>query len=216
MNRVEEACEPVSEGHPLLAAFDRVLVTSDTHFFHDRLATELAPGIRPLDFHGRLVTGWQERVSADDLILHLGDVAVGAGLPAEYATRLPWLPGLKFLLPGNHDRSKSKLEAYAALGWRLVRPFSCERDGAILAFTHEPIPPEELPPNTLNVHGHIHHHVVSPWHLNCSVEHIGFAPVPLAELIDAALVAARRGDALQKEGGVLGVHAVAEQGHRSL
>lgn len=108
-----------------------------------------------------------------------------------------------YLVPGNHDRSQSKLDAFRWPGWKLIRPVTWARKGSGLEFTHEPIVPENLPPNTLNIHGHIHHHVVSPWHLNCSVGHIGFAPTRLAPLIDDALAAAHSGSALQHEGAVV-------------
>lgn len=174
-------------GHPLVDQLHRVLVVSDTHFFHTRLVLELAPGIRPLNVDTLMLERWRESVRADDLVLHLGDVIVGGGLPEQYNDRLPHLPGRVFLLPGNHDRSPHKLEAYLGRGWSLIRPFQMVYRDTLIHVTHEPIPEEELLPGEVNVHGHIHHHLKGDGYVNCSVEHLDYRPTPVTDLLDRAI-----------------------------
>ena len=166
---------------------DRLFVISDTHFFHERLHTVLAPGVRPANNHALMIERWEETVTDDDVVLHLGDVAVGID-PDEYLERIPRLPGILFLLPGNHDRSRRKLTAYRMLGWHLVRPFSTLYDGWTLSFTHEPISLDELGDRVINIHGHIHEKP-SPGerYINCSVEKVDYRPTRLSLLLDSKI-----------------------------
>lgn len=84
-----------------------IWLTSDTHFSHQRIL-ELGQG-RPFEsvfeHNEMLIKNWNYRVSPDDTVYHLGDVALG-----------PWpnglncvkrLNGYKILVPGNHDRVSS-------------------------------------------------------------------------------------------------------------
>ena len=81
-------------------------VTSDTHFGHRRIS-ELAG--RPFDtsestYHmdSTLVANHNRVVDEDDIVLHLGDLAMG-----NFDTSLGFaaqLNGRKFLVAGNHDR----------------------------------------------------------------------------------------------------------------
>ena len=84
-----------------------VWLTSDTHFGHANIL-HLGEG-RPFDdiqkHNEMIVKNWNDRVSHDDVVFHLGDVALGPwpdGL--DYVRRLA---GYKVLVPGNHDRISS-------------------------------------------------------------------------------------------------------------
>ena len=181
-----QGAEPLVYVSPqgLIDHLARLFVISDTHFFHERLHMVLAPGVRPANNHELMVDRWKETVAGDDIVLHLGDVAVGID-PDTYVERIPMLPGDIFLLPGNHDRSRRKLVAYRTLGWRLIRPFSVPYGGWTLSFTHEPIPLAELGPQVLNVHGHIHEKPSpGPRYINCSVEQIDYRPTLIKRLVD--------------------------------
>jgi len=82
-------------------------LTSDTHFRHKNILN-LGEG-RPFDdletHDEMIIKNWNEVVTPDDTVYHLGDVALG-----------PWPEGLgcvkrllghKILIPGNHDRISS-------------------------------------------------------------------------------------------------------------
>lgn len=164
----------------------KVYVVSDTHFFHERLWTVLHPTAEGGRDHRNtelLIANWRKLVRYGDVVLHLGDVALGIPV-AEYRSRIGWLPGEIWLLPGNHDRTAEKLEQFRDMGWKLVLPFSWEHAGKEVCFTHEPIAPEQILPQQLNVHGHIHHHpAYSEQYVNCCVEWLGYAPVDLRQVI---------------------------------
>jgi calcineurin-like phosphoesterase family protein len=77
--------------------------TSDTHFGHARII-ELCdrPFTNVDEMNERIIQEWNNVVGIDDIVFHLGDVALGA-----IATSLPLvnrLNGHKVLIPGNHDR----------------------------------------------------------------------------------------------------------------
>ena len=84
--------------------FDQVdFVTADTHFSHARIS-ELAD--RPFatvdEMNAELIRRWNETVSPTEVVLHLGDVALG---PIEESIGITaQLHGRRFLVPGNHDR----------------------------------------------------------------------------------------------------------------
>jgi|TARA_R100000365_G_scaffold1230_1_gene4385 calcineurin-like phosphoesterase family protein len=110
--------------------FDQVdFVTADTHFSHARIS-ELAD--RPFatvdEMNAELIRRWNETVSPTEVVLHLGDVALG---PIEESIGITaQLHGRRFLVPGNHDRvspatqSKKAIERFAALyeaaGWTIL------------------------------------------------------------------------------------------------
>ena len=165
----------------------RVFVISDTHFFHRRLWEVLhktEDGGRDPNNTQSIMQLWANTVKEDDMVLHLGDVVVG--LPVgEISQNVRWLPGNIFLLPGNHDRTSQKLNIYRNCGWAIIQPFDVIINDLIVHFSHEPIPPEEILPNVLNVHGHIHQNEpFSYQYANCSIEILGDAPVFLCDVID--------------------------------
>lgn len=84
-----------------------VFFTSDQHFGHERIL-ELGGG-RPFrnifEHNDYLVKKWCEHVKHDDVVYVLGDVAFGGGDGFEKNVKIfSWLPGVKFLIPGNHDK----------------------------------------------------------------------------------------------------------------
>jgi calcineurin-like phosphoesterase family protein len=110
--------------------FDQVdFVTSDQHFSHARIS-ELAerPFATVEEMNAELVRRWNEVVGPDDIVLHLGDLALG---PIEESVGLTeHLNGRRFLVPGNHDRvspatqSRRAIERFAPLyeaaGWSIL------------------------------------------------------------------------------------------------
>ena len=110
--------------------FDQVnFVTSDTHFSHARII-ELAgrPFTSTEDMDAELMRRWNQTVGPDDVVLHLGDLALGP--IAESLPLTTQLHGHRFLVPGNHDRvspatqSKQAIERFTPLyeeaGWTLL------------------------------------------------------------------------------------------------
>lgn len=110
--------------------FDQVdYVTSDTHFGHARIS-ELAsrPFVSVDEMDSTLIHRWNEVVGSDDIVLHLGDLALG---PIEQSLPLTSrLNGRRFLVPGNHDRVSPATQTnraierfrplYEAAGWTIL------------------------------------------------------------------------------------------------
>lgn len=162
--------------HPTLMTIPRLpdWVVSDTHFGHLNL---VAYTERPWDWEERLLTAWRELVRPGQIVLHLGDISFKGTQPP-----LKGLSGHGYFIRGNHDKERD-LEAMRHLGWIQVEPFQTEVGEWKVVFSHWPM--EEVPPHTINVHGHTH---VLPeesiFHINCSLERQEYRPQPLRELIE--------------------------------
>lgn len=83
--------------------------TSDSHFGHARII-ELCN--RPFNsvshMNAELIRRWNEVVAPEDIVFHLGDVALGTF--AESIQCVAQLNGYKIMVPGNHDRNSSVYE----------------------------------------------------------------------------------------------------------
>lgn len=191
--------------------FDTVdFVTSDHHFGHARIS-ELAS--RPFDSVGEMNTvmidRWNALVGPNDIVLHLGDLALG---PIEQSIALTSrLNGRRLLVPGNHDRvspatqSNRAIEHFRPLyehaGWtvlpeilrgtrrgaRLIAshyPYEGDTTGAERHSTHRPAD-DGIP----LLHGHTHSREFGPHgahEFHVGVDAFGFAPVGF-DLVDAWL-----------------------------
>jgi calcineurin-like phosphoesterase family protein len=89
--------------------FDNVWFTSDTHFSHRNIVNlsdrpfRLPNGEPDVDNHDQtLIANINACVGKNDLLIHLGDVALGK--IAESLPLVGLLNGCKVLIPGNHDR----------------------------------------------------------------------------------------------------------------
>lgn len=196
--------------------FDSVdFVTSDHHFGHARIS-ELAR--RPFgsvdEMNATMIERWNALVGPDDVVLHLGDLALG---PIETSVGLTsQLNGRRLLVPGNHDRvspatqSNRAVERFRPLyedaGWtvlpeilegtrRGVRllashyPYSGDTTGAERHSKHRP-----TDAGVPLIHGHTHEHDFGPHNyreFHVGVDAFDFAPIPFA-LIDAWLEGLRR------------------------
>ena len=184
--------------------FDQVdFVTSDTHFGHARIS-ELAgrPFATLEEMDAELIRRWNDIVSPDDVVLHLGDVALG---PIDQSLPLTaQLNGRRFLIPGNHDRvspatqSKHAIERFTALyedsGWTILPEIvQGTRRGYPLLACHYPYrgdtqevdrhsthrPDDEGVPL---IHGHTHArtHGADGHQFHVGVDAHDYAPIPFA------------------------------------
>ena len=81
-------------------------IISDTHFFHENIGKYCS---RPDNWQELIIKNWNDLVSPDETILHLGDFALGNKTNFDLLTGM--LRGRLFLIQGNHDRiSKSYCE----------------------------------------------------------------------------------------------------------
>jgi calcineurin-like phosphoesterase family protein len=141
------------------------------------------------DRHNQLIIeNWNNCIDESTSILHLGDVYFGGwdeGPIAESRDEVIMdLPGHKFLILGNHDIEYGK-EHFEALGWEVIQPFWKIVDGIKIYFTHYPM--QVVPPNCLNVHGHVHNNYIDALtrnHINVGVDMRGMSPVPAKTICD--------------------------------
>jgi calcineurin-like phosphoesterase family protein len=163
----------------------KVWLYTDSHFFHDAMVQFCG---RPVDHTARQVANWKRLVSPEDLVFHLGDVALGVGdRMRELQDLLQGLPGKKVLILGNHDKQSPT--------WYMRNGF----DAAVTSIVYKRIflthrPADRLPPGAwLNVHGHLHNsshrkwdHVVKPWHRLLQIED-RLEPVEFDKFVSADL-----------------------------
>lgn len=153
-------------------------VITDTHLGHHRMVEK---GYRPDGFETKIYNLWRMLVADEDLLIHLGDVALPDSDKAVWET-IQSLPGRKILTMGNHDKRSPK--------WYMERgfAFACEAFelGDVL-FTHAPR--SALPEHIKhNVHGHLHtgehrsFESTSAHHL-LSLEEAGYGPVLLDRIL---------------------------------
>lgn len=180
-----------------------VWLISDTHFGHEKTCTvfkrEDGSPLRPFscaeEMDEYMIKAWNERVSPNDKVYHLGDVVINR----KFLHVLGRLNGDKVLIRGNHDIFK--LEEYTQY-FRDVRGYHV-MNGLILS--HIPIHEQQLSRFGCNIHGHLHSYrvmkdngyrskVIDPRYHNVSVEQIDFAPILFDDVQKRIL----------KEGGLVG------------
>lgn len=159
-------------------------IWSDCHFHHKNIIKYCG---RPDNCDRLMRDAWRELVAPGDVIVNLGDLALGR---AEQLSWLADMPGRKLLVKGNHDKLSAR--AYTDLGFVRVPPFSIPwmHDGQQWTVSFNHYPKDELVqfPRHLLCHGHIHDKLTgNPRMINLSVEHLSYRPVRLADTLNARL-----------------------------
>lgn len=164
---------------PLFAVDDQTWIISDTHFFHVNIGSYCD---RPDGWQERIIENWNRLIHPDEVVFHVGDLALGKKKALEGLT--PLLNGRLYLMRGNHDRRS--IAFYNQLGITLVPDPYClnHPSGLELIFSHRPILP--LEPGVLNLHGHIHNNLaleLGARHVNLCVEVRSYRPWQLGEIL---------------------------------
>jgi|APSaa5957512622_1039677.scaffolds.fasta_scaffold72876_2 calcineurin-like phosphoesterase family protein len=159
----------------------RIFIISDTHFGHENIlkfkdseGAYLRHFDSVDDMNDCMVSNWNDVISEQDIVYHLGDVFCNGGHSC-----LKHLNGRKRLILGNHDNAKSQqLQKHfqKIMMWRMFPEYN-------LVLTHVPIIIPDMARFTHNVHGHIHSNPSpTPFHINVSVEAIGYTPVDIESI----------------------------------
>jgi calcineurin-like phosphoesterase family protein len=166
----------------------------DTHFFHtpvrllrENIGRYCSP---PENWQDLIIQNWNDLVSPNEPMFHLGDLSFGRKANFELLTSV--LHGRLILLRGNHDRlSRTYYEAH---GVKLfAEPLQIEyQDHLQLVFSHRPIVP--LLEGVINLHGHIHNNPppsegsnLGPHHINMCVEVRVYRPWRLEDVPNQSL-----------------------------
>jgi calcineurin-like phosphoesterase family protein len=131
-----------------------IFFTSDTHFGDPRvLRIDKRPFGTVPEHDAALVARWNETVSPDDEVWHLGDFALYAK-PERIDGLLAQLNGTKHLVAGNNDGPAT----LAAGGWASVQAYAeLMLDGAALVMCHYAFRTwKNMGRGWLNLHGHSH------------------------------------------------------------
>ena len=159
-------------------------IISDTHFYHENIGRYCS---RPENWQELIIKNWNDRVAPGEIVLHLGDFALGKKSHFELLTGI--LNGRLLLIQGNHDRlSQSFCEAHGVTLIKDAIQIELE-DRVKLIFSHRPIVP--LEDGWINLHGHIHNvpppsegSNLGPYHINMRVEVREYRPWRLREIIE--------------------------------
>jgi calcineurin-like phosphoesterase family protein len=136
----------------------KTFIVSDWHLNHANIITYCD---RPKNFTDMIIKRHNERVAHDDVVINLGDVAIGP--PGLIESQIRNMNGRHILIKGNHDHKSSS--------WYMEHGFQFCCDAMIYRgawLTHRPAP--SLPEGThTNVHGHLHN-IWDGFHPNGSVK----------------------------------------------
>jgi len=150
--------------------------TSDTHFFHEQLLgmSDFAP--RPFanveEMNNTIIDNWNKTVGENDIVYHLGDIAMLHTRPAKAAYEqifevLDQLNGRLVLIKGNHDsRDLFKYLEHHNHSVGDGMKFEFHDVGALIKMNHRQYYLTHYPmmmgivKQIINLHGHIHHYAV--------------------------------------------------------
>lgn len=164
---------------------NKIYVISDSHFGHSKME-EWA--LRPHGFEEKIWAGIS-RLPKDAILIHLGDVSMGADYDVE--SRLRELPFKKWLIRGNHDQHS--ITWYVNHGWDACADLMVlDLFGGRLLLTHEPKRRinSTYGDYTKNVHGHLHggksrarpDFYDENYHVEVCPEVIGYEPAKLGNV----------------------------------
>ena len=189
----------------------KIFVIGDTHFSHTNIIKYCdRPFKSSVEMDETLIDNWNGVVSDDDLVIHVGDFALG-GDPNKAVNIMRRLNGRIILTPGNHDRNDF-LKAYRkAFGFDKISIkqyySTLFQEGKTVLFSHYPTDVQfsfpEHPgyfPNpkgplkgflvSYHIHGHIHNKPSRfPQQYNVSVECINYTPILLTEVLNTLYAA---------------------------
>lgn len=169
----------------------KVFIHTDTHLGHRMLIDK---GYRSADYEERIYRHLKQ-LQLDDVLIHLGDVCLGAEAGNHKIFHSYAKCQTKILVRGNHDHKSNAW--YLEHGWTFVcESFSDKYFGKRIIFSHVPIP--QTNDFDLNIHGHLHdngHRLAdlekagvnfsynSEWHRLLAIEYTNYGQVSLEALI---------------------------------
>jgi len=176
------ACLAGSEGFT-----GRVWFWSDLHLFHTNVIRYTdRPFADASSMNDTMMRNCLHLVQPSDILVFGGDITMGNVTATNELLRA--IPGYKVNVLGNHDVDrKGKLLALEVDA--LVASLEFEFRGHAFFVSHYPVSEDVLEEGQLNLHGHIHNNALhrslgtGARHLNMSVEHTGYQPVPLDWLL---------------------------------
>ena len=156
----------------------KIWITSDHHFGHANIikyCDRPFTGVHTMDLV--MAYKWNELVSKDDMVIHLGDFAFTSKSGNMLSTLRDELNGTIIIIKGSHDVSKKKLaEAGFIVG---SNPMYIGK----YILSHVPLADSQIPKGMINIHGHIHEKQTKGERINICVEHTNYYPVELKKVM---------------------------------
>lgn len=136
---------------------DNIFFTSDTHFFHDNIIKFCnRPFANVIDMNETLIQKWNNKVSKNDIVFHMGDFIFGN--KENWEIIIPRLNGKIYFILGNHDYQNIRGIKYCNfefLGDMLQIKIKDIKQEIFLS--HYPLLTwPGLDRNSWNIHGHVH------------------------------------------------------------
>ena len=161
-----------------------IFFTSDTHFGHGgALGLYGRPFASVALMNEAIIERWNDTVTADNEVWHLGDFAIGQ--PAARTTELlARLHGNKHLVVGNND----PVATTGLDDWASTHPYiEIEVDSVSLVLCHYPFRSwRGMAKGWLNLHGHSHGRMKpQPRQFDVGVDVWDFRPVSLRQIFNA-------------------------------
>lgn len=170
-----------------------IWITSDTHFCHDREFVWKARGFNSVqEMNEEIVRRWNEVVSKEDEVWHLGDVMLNN--TDEGMKYFSQLNGTIHLICGNHDTAK-RIEAYKTLPNVIFEGHAAALKYKKLNFylSHYPTMTASLEATHLyecvcNLYGHTHQvtkfYNEIPFMFHCGMDSNNCTPILLDNIIE--------------------------------
>lgn len=158
----------------------KVFVISDTHFGHKNIIDYCNRPFKSVEgMDEAMIKNWNETVSNNDVVIHLGDLGLGK---KEYiADIVKRLNGKKILIMGNHDNWSE--QTYRDMGFHTVSRFPILYADFYL-MSHAPI--QDNTGDFIQIFGHVHDKgkdFEKPGKsFCCSVENIQYTPIELTKI----------------------------------
>ena len=167
-----------------------IYFTSDTHFGHAKIIEYCKrPFANVREMDDELTRRWNEVVTPNDTVIHLGDFAItGKEKIREYRSKLN---GRIILILGNHDRSQTAMlyAGFNAVHKSMILGQNGGTNGDYY-LRHVPVLDDSWKAESACVRAHLCGHVHEAWKrkgdvINVGVDQWDYRPVTLQELLEA-------------------------------
>lgn len=135
-----------------------------------------------------MINNWNNTVTSDDIVYHIGDFSLGT--PRVTYEILKELQGRIYLIKGNHEKSIMSSSLCRKRFEDIYDYKEIEVNGRLVVMCHYPIETwKNRRRGAIHLHGHVHRIDEEPINtiknrFNVNVEHIGYTPKTLQELIN--------------------------------
>jgi calcineurin-like phosphoesterase family protein len=179
----------------------KIWLIGDTHFDHSKMCEYCG---RPENFNELIINNWTKMIAPTDLVYHLGDVYFGR--KGNFQSCIEFLPGIKILIKGNHDREREQWylnHGFAAVFNSVIVTVAVKVNNHTIVYqrtllSHRPMPINEVD-CSVNIHGHFHNNpltqcekglvsLLTPDHYLFSLEDTNYKPVLLNNAIRDSLL----------------------------